>query len=181
MVLYIQIKQMKIFGNKDTFSIIYKGISEGLVEADVFVSGINITPIDNWHYDQYLINNAIETELNFFIKKVNWFRYENEIVGECIADKFSFLLECLESEDECRWELMSRHRVFDWSPCTEGSIAVVIPHFDRLYLASNVNNQIGYSKIKPYFIAKTLIDFQSHVLQQSKNSSLKLHNSWFER
>lgn len=159
---------MKLFGEKNSFAIEVLDVNSSLVQANVFVSGLNITPINNFHYDQYFVHGALGVTSEFFIDTVDWFRYENKYTADCVEERFR---ESVESGG-IGWSSL-----FSWQPCTNGFICDLVPFRSRLYLCSaNLEDleNVYLSVVLPYNIARVLITAREYAVSISSNPYMKL-------
>ena len=157
-----------LFGNRATAAIDHRGFQDGLVIANVYVAGQNITPTDNAHYDQYLIHNALRSTASRLSQIDASWRQSHQVSGESLAHTFNGLWE------SDQW---SEYDVFDWQPCTGSFRCAVIPQGNELQLCCARHDSpmaIFAVAIDPRRVADNLLDARRHIVDTSPNPHLVL-------
>lgn len=157
-----------LFGDKAIAAIDHHGFDGGLVVATVYVAGQNITPVDNAHYDQYLIHNALYTTASRLSQiDASWMR-SHPVTGDSLCDAFHRL---------CESDQWGDHHVFDWQPCTNRFRCAVIPWGADLQLCCGPRESprtMHAVKITPSRVASYLLEARRHIVDASPNQHLVL-------
>jgi len=134
----------------------------------LFISGVNITPYDNAHYDQFFIHGALGEMVENFRSKDNWFKCTNHLEGESISKMFLNLWHSDNWSDLC---------VCNWVPCTAEYISAIIPYENQLYLcccSSKTLKDVHYESIDMSVITNDVSMAREYIVSQSNNPNLQL-------
>ena len=146
-----------LFGDLNQFGIEYFGRAVGLEEANVYVAGKNITPIDNLHYK---LAANLKYEADRFKNYSEWLECCNSVSGTTLVERFNYIFEK---------DIRFKCRVFDWGPPTDDCFFMLIPLENRLHIygkLDGVENSFGI-EIQPPAIIKVLQEAEHHITNQS--------------
>ncbi len=160
----------KWFGNAETFAIEYIGEDSGLVMANLFVSGQNITQLDNNHYDQFLVHGAMGKTsrklLDMSVRRKDHEPFHNKSLEHIFSNLWH-------DEPWCDYS------VFDWVPCTSHFRCAIIFFAAQIYLCCarhEFPDQLFPSVVCLNSIAGDLQAARQHVVANTSSPFLKLES-----
>lgn len=158
----------KWFGSVETFAVEYIGEDSGLVQANVFASGQNITPVDNMHYDQFFVHGAMAVTARRLLELSERWHHSNLLRKDGLLPFF------LELWHEGSW---SDYSVLDWPPCTSQFRCAIIPCASQFYLCCarhDLPEKMYASAVCLERIAADLQAAREHIVANTASPFLKL-------
>jgi len=158
----------KWFGNAETFAVEYIGEHSGLVHANVFVSGQNITPCDNMHYDQFLVHGAMAVTARRLFELSERWNHGKPLRNDGLEQFF------LELWNNGPW---LDYSVLDWAPSTSQFRCAIIPCASQIYLCCarhDAPERMYASVVCLETIAADLQAAREHIVANTANPFLKL-------
>ena len=155
------------FGDRGSFGIEYLGEENGLVQANLFVAGQNITPLDNWHYDQFLVYGALGRTADRLTEGSESFLTRDCFNADGVEQVFRELW------DRGPW---GTYVVFDWPPCTSHFRCAVIPFASQIHLCCarhDCDNQIYSVVVCLNRLVEDLRAARDYIISNSANPLLK--------
>ncbi len=160
----------KWFGNAETFAVEYIGEDSGLVQANVFVSGQNITPCDNMHYDHFLVHGAMAVTARQLLEFSERWKH-HELLSKDGLEQFFLKLW-----NDGPW---FDYSVLDWAPCISQFRCAIIPCASQIYLCCarhDLPEKMCASAVCLESIAADLEAAREYIVANTANPFLKFES-----
>ena len=151
---------MEIFGEKEKLAIEIGELNSQMLTADIWVAKKKITYFDNTHYIFALLT-SLEQDIEMLKKRVDWFKYDKNIVGDNVESRFLYIKEYKDNDSLYDW-----YSFLDWGPPTHSVNCFFVPFNGKLYLTCEFiekEHQIFGYVVEPYALTSTLIDAHGFI------------------